>query len=207
MTAPDADLPIGYLPPQLNQEDAIRVLSRRRFDTLKRVLFRRPARPVVTANVHLLWMPHYLIDLEIESGKGTAIQQVTLDAWGEVFALWNIQEPPSSGKPDGESFPPRLDVDAAVIKATLALTSTTLHMRGQKGKPHVNRHTAVQLLYYPYWVYYFERRAGRFDLKVIDGAMGERPGNQIKRAILEAFIQQARRDDDTSSAEREQRQH
>lgn len=188
MSSPAADLPIGYLPAQLTKEDAVNLLSRRRFAILKRLLFIPPPAPVVLANVHLLWMPQYLIDLEIESPKGTAIQPVTLDAWGDVFALWNITEPPTAGLPDDEHFPPRLDIDAAIAKATLSLTNTTLHMRGQKGKPHVNRHVNIQLLYYPYWVYYYERKKGRFDLKVIDGAMGERPGNQVKRAILEAFI-------------------
>lgn len=188
MTKPATDLNVGYLPPQLTREDAIGVLSRRRFKVLRRLLFRTSAAPVIESHVHLVWMPHYLIDLKIESTKGTAIQQVTLDTYGSVFALWNIDAPPSTGLPKGECFPPRMDVDAGVDKAILALTKTTLHMRGQKGKPHVIGSSGIQLLYYPYWVYYFERKKGLLDMKIVDGAMGERPGNQIKRAILEAFI-------------------
>ena len=189
MSKPATDLNVGYLPPQLTREDAIGVMGRSRFSVLRRLLFRTSAAPVIASRVHLVWMPHYLIDLEIESNKGTAIQQVTLDTYGSVFALWNIDAPPSAGLPEGEVFPPRMDIDAGVGKAILALTNTTLHMRGQKGKPHVVGSSAIQLLYYPYWVYYFERKRGLFDMKIVDGAMGERPGNQIKRAILEAFIE------------------
>lgn len=182
-------LDFGYLPPQLSKDDAIEVLSRRRFTLLQRLAFRSAARPVNPSHVHLLWMPHYLIDLNIESPKGKAIQRVTLDSYSGAFSLWNIDAPPTVGLPDGESFAPRMNVDAGVRRAIVALTNTTLHMRGQKGKPHVTGYSAVQLLYYPYWVYYFERKKGRLDIKIVDGAMGERPGNQIKRAILEAFIE------------------
>ncbi len=188
MSRPDAAGVAGCLPVNITREQAVAILARDRFRLLKRLLLRRPAAPVNESRVHLIWMPHYLIDLEIESVKGTAVQQVTLDAWGEVFALWNFELPPETGQPDGESFPPRLDEATAVSKATLSLTGTTLHMRGQKGKPQVNRHTAIRLLYYPYWVYYFERRPGRYDIRVVDGVIGELPGNQMKRAILEAFI-------------------
>jgi hypothetical protein len=189
MSQPAADLNVGYLPPQLTRDDAIRVLTRSRFRILRRFLFRRSAAPVMASRVHLVWMPHYLIDLQIKSSKGTAIQQVTLDTYGGVFALWNIDAPPSTGLPEGEIFPPRMDVQAGVGKAIVALTNTTLHMRGQKSKPHVIGHSTIQLLYYPFWVYYFERRQGLLDMKIVDGAMGERPGNQVKRAILEAFIE------------------
>ncbi len=195
MADSDASLTVGYLPTQLGKEDAVAVLNRRGLSFLRR-LFRLQATACIdSSRVHLVWMPQYLIDLSIESDKGNAIQQVTLDAWSGVFALWNIKEPLVTGLPDGESFLPRMGVEAGVAKAVLALTNTTLHMRGQKGKPHVTGHDSVQLLYYPYWVYYFERKKGLLDMKIVDGAMGERPGNQVKRGILEAFI-------DASTAEK-----
>ena len=198
MNGPETALEIGYLPAQLTKQDALAVLRRERFRVLKRLFHLRRAAPVIESRVQLIWMPHYLIDLEIESVRGTAIQRVTLDAYCAVFALWNIEDPPAHGVPGGESFPPRMDVSTATAKAAVALTNTTLHMRGQKGKPKVNRHTAIQLLYYPYWVCYTERRPGKYDIRIVDGAMGEQPGNQIKRAVLEAFIDASRRSQDES---------
>ena len=178
----------GHVPARLSKQDAVAILNRRG------VRFLRPLVPgcfpskIAASSVRLVWMPQYLIDLRIESARGEAVQQVTLDTYCGVFALWNIRVPPAAGRPDGECFPPRIDVSTGIRQAVEALTRTTLHMRGQKGKPHVTGHDRVQLLYYPYWVACFERRPGRYDIRIVDGVMGERPGNQIKRAILEAFI-------------------
>lgn len=188
MSQPAADLQVAHVPSQLTRHDAAGVLNRRWINRLQRWLGQNSPETVNAERVQLIWMPHYLIDLTIESSRGSAIQQVTLDAYGSVFALWNFNVPPERGVPAGESFPPRLDPQTGIDKAILALTNTTLQMRGQKGKPHVNGCSAIQLLYYPYWVWYYERRKGLLDLKIVDGVMGERPGNQIKRAMLEAFI-------------------
>lgn len=192
MSDPDADLDVGYLPPQLSRDDAIGILRRRRLQRLRRLVFRQPVPQVRSSDVHLIWMPQFLIDLQIESDRGQAIQRVTLDGWCEVFALWNIETQPEKGLPAGEFFPPRIDVDEGVRKAIVSLTNTTLRMRGQRNKPHVLGHAATELLYYPYWVYYFERKKGRFDVKIVDGVLGELPGSQVKRAVLEAFIEKSR---------------
>lgn len=45
----------------------------------------------------------------------------------------------------------------------------------------------VELLRYPFWVYYYQRRRGLLDIRIVDGATGEQPGPKMKYAVVRAL--------------------
>ena len=62
-------------------------------------------------------------------------------------------------------------------------------LRSRDAKPIPDSVESVELLQYPYWVYYYRRRA-RIDFAVLDAATGMRAGNKIEISILDALRSQ-----------------
>lgn len=135
----------------------------------------------------LVWMPSYLITIRLESKQGPGEVTCNVDACSGSFALFQMHDAILDGEAEGETFPALLDEAAAEKVAREELVKVILRRRSRAGKPLPTKTLRVELLSYPYWVYYYQRRPGLIDIKVLDAATGRPVGNKIKLGILDAF--------------------
>lgn len=142
-------------------------------------------RPLPFAEV--VWMPFYLVTIGLRTPAGDTTVTVSVDAYGGSFALFAMQDALRDGSVPGEHFAPRLDEAAAVAAARRSLLQLILRRRSREGKPVPGDNLAVELVWLPFWVYYFERKRGLLDIKVRDAATGGAVGARMKTAVLDAF--------------------
>ncbi len=135
----------------------------------------------------LVWMPSYLLTIQLESKQGPSEVTCSVDACSGSFALFQMHDAIVDGEAEGKTFPPVLDEAVAEKVAREELVKVILRRRSRAGKPLPTETLRVELLSYPYWVYYYQRRPGFIDIKVLDAATGRPVGNKIKLGILDAF--------------------
>lgn len=141
----------------------------------------------VVSKTELVWMPTYLVTIRMTSPQGEGDTICSVDACSGAFALFQMADEIDDADPPGETFPPSLDEREAEALARESLVKTILRRRGHAGKPTPRETVSVELLSYPYWVVYYQRRRGLLDIKVLDAATGQPVGNKIRIAILESF--------------------
>jgi len=135
----------------------------------------------------LVWMPSYLLTIQLESKQGLNEVTCNVDACSGSFALFQMHDTIEDGEAEGETFPATLDEAGAEKVAREELMKVILRRRSIAGKPLPTKMLRAELLSYPYWVYYYQRRPGLIDIKVLDAATGRPVGNKIKIGILDAF--------------------
>ncbi len=91
---------------------------------------------------------------------------------------------------DGEVFGATVDPDQAADVAQTGLTNVVRSTPGMGMTPDVGDTSGVELVAYPYWVETYERRPGRFDIRVLDAVTGQPAGPRVKIAIVDAFVEQ-----------------
>jgi len=132
-------------------------------------------------------MPSYLLTIRLESKQGPSEVTCSVDACSGSFAFFQMHDAIVDGEAEGETFPALLDEAAAENIAREELMKVILRRRSRAGKPLPTKTLRAELLSYPYWVYYYQRRPGLIDIKVLDAATGRPVGNKIKIGILNAF--------------------
>lgn len=147
----------------------------------------------------LVWMPHYLITFRVVSPKGPGESDVSVDAYLGAFAIFQMHDQLREGEMEEDAFPPEMPAAQAVADARKRLLQSIMYRRGHRNKPYPEEALALQTFYYPFYVYYYERRRGKLDIKVFDPVRGENPGSKTKNAILRAMVVQ-RRDRDRSGS-------
>lgn len=137
--------------------------------------------------LELIWMPHYLIQLRASSRKGSALLHLAVDAYAGTFTIVDIEAPLEEAEPNTPWFPPRMTVEEAETTGRQELIRAIMRRRGHRDRPTPEATTSVELFYYPFWTYYYERLPGAIDIAVLDAAAGEKAGPKMKAAVLEAF--------------------
>lgn len=158
-----------------------------RFERPRFLLFRR--RP---AQVELLWMPFFLVTLELGEGDERAALHVLVDgrsghavrlegevAWQPTVPLLAV---------------PLLGETEALQRARTLLRRGLLLRRGRSPVPLAPAGQRAELVAYPFWMQVFERRAGRFDVRLLDAVGGRRAGADTRRAVLSALAEESRRE-------------
>jgi len=142
--------------------------------------------------IELVWAPVYLVTIAVDH-RGQASRTVcSVDALSGAFAIFDAHAAVEPGVPDGETFAPLLSTDDAERIARESLVLTILRRRGRAGKPVPRETESVELLRWPYWVFYHRRRGGVIDIRVWDGVTGGRAGHKIMLGLMEAFRAAAR---------------
>ncbi len=179
-------VPVTFIKPSISSDDAGRRIERRwwhRFRCWKVT----PAEPGALPRLELVCLPHYLVTVEvISTGKRREVV-TTVEAYAGTFGLFDDRLP-CELRSDHACFPPRISEAEAIEIARNELQMALLRSRGGSRKPLVGEVQDVAMLQYPYWVYYYERRKGRLDIKVLDAVTGGPPGPKIKASLLAAFI-------------------
>jgi len=189
-----------FLEPRTSESAAIRFFERRRLRNLWGLLGRRsPATPGSSDTLHrvpyaeLVWLPYYIIPIKLRSPRGESEITVSVEGYSGSVAVFQTQANTVEGKPQGETFRPRLDQIEATRLARKGLLVTIMGRRSGREKPVPQEVVRVDLLHYPFWVYYYERRRGRLDIRVLDAVNGSKPGPGVRASILNAFAS-AKRD-------------
>ena len=112
---------------------------------------------------------------------------VSVEAYSGAFAIFEMHPYLLDSPPPGDHFPPRIPESEAVETGRRELQHTILRLRSMGGKPVVGEAQRVELLQYPFWVYYYERRRGLLDIKLLDAVTGGKGGAKTKVGVLEAF--------------------
>jgi hypothetical protein len=80
-----------------------------------------------------------------------------------------------------------LDENEAARIARKELLAVIMRQRSGRKKPLPGNVVNVELLQYPFWIYYYERRRERLDIRVLDAVTGSKPGPSIRASFLNAF--------------------
>jgi hypothetical protein len=200
---------LKYFSPLVDEQTATRRFGRRplvrllqRFGAgIGRLAVRHPESPSLPSSgsertvpfAELVFLPYYLITFDA-SVKGASHPVDTLVGGCDAEFAWvDLSHARFESRPDQERFPPAIDDVHAEQIARSALMSSILRSPGWRGKPVIRQARSVEIVQYPFWVYYFERRRGLLDIKVLDAVSGKRPGTKLKAALLGALVDAARR--------------
>jgi hypothetical protein len=183
-----------YLQPRVTEVAAVRFFERRRLGNLWGLL-RRPrstTRNSISSDrripyAELVWLPYYIIRIKLRSARSESEITVSVEGYSGSFALFETQADIVDGEPKGEIFRPRLDENEAARIARKELLAVIMRQRSGRKKPLPGNVVNVELLQYPFWIYYYERRRERLDIRVLDAVTGSKPGPSIRASFLNAF--------------------
>lgn len=151
----------------------------------------KPEGGAITAALFLReFVPYYQFVFNADGGSGEPVSCIVEGFSGEV-ALLAIADSDFESDSAQHELQPAIDTSRAEENARTALNALANFSRGKNCR--VLRELAShRLIHYPYWVRYFERRRGRFDIRVIDAVTGKTPGAKLKKSLLDAFVAAAR---------------
>jgi len=183
-----------YLQPRVTEAAAIRFFQRRRLGNLWGLL-RQPKAATSDSTssdrripyAELVWLPYYIVRIALRSALGESETTVSVESYSGSFALFETQAEIVDGMPDGEIFRPRLDENEAARIARKGLLAVIMRQRSGRKRPVPGEVVNVELLQYPFWVYYYERRRERLDIRVLDAVTGSKPGPSIRASLLNSF--------------------
>tara|TARA_R110001592_G_scaffold133907_2_gene349376 strand:+ start:41 stop:631 length:591 start_codon:yes stop_codon:yes gene_type:complete len=137
-----------------------------------------------------IWFPYHIYTLEMTSRRNPGLMQVSVEAWSGAFAIFQlggelIDSPPEKG----EVFAPRLHLEDCESHARDNLLHTIMRQRSRLGgKPVAGAVVERETILYPLWVYYFARKKGVIDIKIVDGISGRPSGHRTRTGVLDAFV-------------------
>ncbi len=136
--------------------------------------------------LEVVWLPAYLVTIALERSIGPKRVVCSVEGFSGSFAIFEMLNYVEEDDPGGEQFPPALDERDAEEVARDMLVTTLLRRSGQARRVIPAATESIELLLWPYWVYYHRRGRG-MDIQLLDAATGFRPGHKIKLGLLEAF--------------------
>jgi hypothetical protein len=141
--------------------------------------------------VERIWFPYFLYTVEVASRKkGPGTMLLTVEAWSAAFAIFQLEEFIADGPlEDGEAFSPKLAIKDCETTARENLLHTVMRQRSRGGgKPIPGAIIAREMVHYPLWIYYYQRKKVGIDIKIVDGVIGRQIGHRTRTGVLEAFV-------------------
>ncbi len=167
----------------LDKSAALNILS----EGFWRRVFDRVHGDRVPVKSECVWAPVYLVTIPMIE-RGAAIPfPCAVDALGGAFALFAMAEAIVPGEPEGERLGPVLTPEEADDIARTSLVAAMLRRRRKSPTAQLGDTVSIELLRWPYWVFYHRRANGAISIRVLDAATGGRVGHKIKLGLLEAF--------------------
>jgi len=186
-TVPHSVRPIAvkFIKPRIGHDEAVKRLERRRFCLVPRrsTTFASSRLPYL----ELVWLPYYVTTIEVNSKAGTGHVTASVEGYSGAFALFDINKLDFEDTADRECFTPLMTAENAAEIARTRLVRTAFQVRRGIKNLRLGSGCAVEIVQYPYWVYYYERRRGRLDIRVLDAVTGSKSGQQIRISLLTAF--------------------
>jgi hypothetical protein len=186
--------------PRVSEKDARRFFERPRLRNLWGLLkLLKRSRPIEISSsrgrklpyLELLYLPYYLIRFRVESFQEPGAIEVSVEAHSGAFAIFQMQDDLSERSETREWFQPKLSEAEAVEIGRRELVASILRRRGNREKPSVGEVLGIDFFYYPFWVWYFERREGLIDIALMDAARGVKGGDRTRVGVLSCLSSRA----------------
>lgn len=176
--------------PRVSEPKAIRFFARRRPWNLWGLAHRPTAHDTGTGlpRLELVWLGHYIVPVKVTSRRGPGQIDVAVEGHSGAFSVFERHRNLVERDIEEEAFPPRLTEAEAAAIGRKELLKTIMRRRGQLGKPTITDTLPPSVFYYPFWVYYYERRKGLLDIRVLDALVHKKAGPKNRSGILSAFI-------------------
>lgn len=180
--------------PSIDETQARGRFERRRFgDRLRRLLYYvsafspRSIDGISKELPHLeqVWLPHYLVEVSVDHGGRMREVSVLVGGHDPHAAIVARNRIALEERPLEESFAPRLTPEEAIDAARQAVVKA-LSQRG-RWRATLELAAAPRVVQHPYWAYYFARRGGRLDVRLLDAVTGQPTGPKVKAALLAAL--------------------
>lgn len=142
--------------------------------------------------LELVWLPHYLVSIDVRRGTE---QRVATALVGGHEPTVSLVEPASLAWAEElphETFPARIEPAQALEAAREALLRLLLARPGWGRQLALEAGGRVEPIQYPFWAYYFRRRGGMLDVRLLDAVSGSPAGPKAKVALLSALADAAR---------------
>ena len=121
------------------------------------------------------------------SSPGGACTAAFVGAYEGEVDIFDLAGVKCADREPDELFAPVLSVDEALHAARLRVQRAALAVTRPRERLALAKPPRIELVYYPYWAYYFRRWAGMLDAALLDAVTGSRAGPQLKRALLAAL--------------------
>lgn len=176
-----------YVRAQFDLDDATGLLTKTRFAGIRRALGLGlpPA-----LRIEMIYLPYYAITIPVYQGESKSTACAAIEAWSGAFNLRAYEEGLLSDTPQepGQVFTPQITEADALEIAHEGILRNALRERGGRRTFKWADPESVELLQHPFWVYYYARRRGLLDIRLLDAVTGDRPGSKTKGGVLDAFI-------------------
>ncbi|MBX3415864.1 MAG: hypothetical protein KF708_24490 [Pirellulales bacterium] len=179
------------LRPTIDRDTARARLERARRGSLARWLF-GAAKPAAMARLELVSLPYYLVEFAVDLEQHSLKLSALVGGHEPIVELHDLAGIEWEPVPLGEQFAPRLDVVEAEELARRQARAFCASRRRWRGKGHRLELVRSETIAYPYWAFYYERWAGKYDVRLLDAVSGRPAGSRVKVALLAALS--ARRD-------------
>ncbi len=138
--------------------------------------------------LEVVWLPYYHARVEVRRrDQGRTADVLVCGSDGTT----NLCDVATLKWLDGEPPPPLLatisreEAADAACRAVLGLVAR----QGWSGKPPTLHVADVADVHYPVWVYYYERRRGRLDVRLVDALNARLTGGKMKAALIAALTE------------------
>lgn len=181
-----------YVRAQFDLDESVKLLTKSKLSTIRRVFGLQHA-PAL--RIELIYLPHYSITVPVYQGESRSTAGAAIEALSGAFSLRRYKDELLSDTPPepGEVFTPKIQEDEALDIARDGILRNALRERGGRRTFQWADAEAVELLQHPFWVYYYARRRGLLDIRLLDAVTGDRPGSKTKGSVLDAFIDAGRK--------------
>lgn len=142
--------------------------------------------------LELLWLPTWLMTLEVHSFRGPGTVDISVDGCSGAFALASIEGATEASGDEGELLPLLLDEATAQAVGREQLIRSILGRRGHREKPTPGDILSCECVGWPVWTYYYPRFGGRrTDLCACDALTGIPLPNRARSGVLQGLVASA----------------
>lgn len=142
--------------------------------------------------LELIYLPHYLVTFTLEQTAPARQAGVMVGAHEPTVTLWDLTHTEWQTTVSDVEFPPTITTRQAMDYAQRLVSSSLRRLApAARSVPALDLAT-IETIAYPYWAFYYERWAGKYDVRLLDAVSGRPAGARIKVALLAALA--ARRD-------------
>ncbi len=141
--------------------------------------------------IELVRLPAYCVAFRVFDGTRHGEIELLVDAHVASVRRFTATESDWCESDSGKLFAPALAAAAARRAAHEQLLAILLREPGWlRQQPQISE-ASIELVQYPYWVYYWRRPSGMLDVRLLDAWTGELAGTKVRLAFLDALSRAA----------------
>lgn len=137
--------------------------------------------------LEILWLPCFRVTFEVASGGRTSTVDVLVGGHDRQVTICQAADIQWDSEDGRERFGPDVTETEAPALARRGLLAALSRGRRWGARPSMGEAVGVQLVHYPFWVYYFERRKRMLDVRMLDAVTGSLAGPKAKAALFAAL--------------------